>query len=258
MPTASMLTMQLLYRFSPKKLTLFYVFAHSIHSDHLVQTYSNIIKLSASITYFALILLKAVTVHNTWQHIWTKTLQQTFLYRSLMKMCVPKTNRKSSYKNSNFPQRINYFSTVISLVVSAPGSVSTSMESTALLSHLWKSTPTKWLQKTFCCCNTTESTAVAVEQRGPRLQKLRICSTAAAAVGTEIKERSCLPSEGLKCRGISSKMPLHLLPTLKYGLGKDGSCLHSFQPLRGIACSRAPLGWPCLPPGSQTLLQAAT
>jgi len=75
---------------------------------------------------------------------------------------------------------------------------------------------------------------------------------------TEMKETSCLPSEGLKCRGISIKMPLHLLPTLKYCLGKDGSCLHSFQPLRGIACSRAPLGWPCLPPGSQTLLQAAT
>jgi len=33
-------------------------------------------------------------------------------------------------------------------------------------------------------------------------------------VGTETKERSCLPSEGLKYAGMSSKIPLPPLPTL--------------------------------------------
>lgn len=63
---------------------------------------------------------------------------------------------------------------------------------------------------------------------------------------TEMKETSCLPSEGLKCRGISSKTPLLPLPTLKWGLGKGGSWLHPFQSFRCIAFTWDPLGGPCL------------
>ena len=84
------------------------------------------------------------------------------------------------------------------------------------------------------------------EQQDPRLQQARTCSNA-TALGTEIKERSCLPSEGWTQAGISSKIPLPALPTLKWGLGRSGSWLHPFQPLRCIACSWAPLGWPCFP-----------
>jgi len=42
-----------------------------------------------------------------------------------------------------------------------------------------------------------ESAATTAEQQGPRLLQVRICSNA-GAMGTEIKERSCLPSEGLR------------------------------------------------------------
>lgn len=46
-------------------------------------------------------------------------------------------------------------------------------------------------------CNVMESAAMTVEQQDLRLQQVRICSTI-RATGTEIKERSCLPSEGLR------------------------------------------------------------
>ena len=46
-------------------------------------------------------------------------------------------------------------------------------------------------------CNAMESAATTAEQQGPRLLQVRICSNA-GAMGTEIKERSCLPSEGLR------------------------------------------------------------
>jgi len=55
-------------------------------------------------------------------------------------------------------------------------------------------------------CNVMESTAMTKVQQGPRLQLERICSNA-TAMDTEIKGRSSLPSEGLRYRGISSKIP---------------------------------------------------
>jgi len=42
-------------------------------------------------------------------------------------------------------------------------------------------------------------------------------------------------------------IPMPPLPTLKWGLGRGGSWLHPFQALSCIACTWAPLGWPCLP-----------
>jgi len=59
-----------------------------------------------------------------------------------------------------------------------------------------------------------ESTAMTAEQQGPRLQQVRICSNA-TAVGTEIKERSCLHLEGLRYTGIFSEISLPPLQTLK-------------------------------------------
>jgi len=50
---------------------------------------------------------------------------------------------------------------------------------------------------------------MTAEQQGPRLQQVRVCSNATAA-GTEIKERSCLPSDGLTHTGIPSKRCPHL------------------------------------------------
>jgi len=41
-----------------------------------------------------------------------------------------------------------------------------------------------------------ESTAVTSEKQGTRLQEVTICSNL-RAMGTEIKERSCLPQEEL-------------------------------------------------------------
>jgi len=94
--------------------------------------------------------------------------------------------------------------------------------------------------------NTIESAAMTAEQQGSRLQQVRICSHA-TATGSEIKERSCLPSEYLRHIGIFSKIPPPPLPTLKWGLERSRSWLHPFWALRYIACTWAPLGWPCLP-----------
>jgi len=52
------------------------------------------------------------------------------------------------------------------------------------------------------------------EQQGPRLQPVKICSNA-TAIGTETKERSYLPAEGLRYTGISREIPLPPLLTLK-------------------------------------------
>ena len=57
-------------------------------------------------------------------------------------------------------------------------------------------------------CNAMESTAITVEQQ------VMVCSKATSTC-TEVKERSCLPSEDLRYAGISSKMALLPLPTLK-------------------------------------------
>jgi len=59
-----------------------------------------------------------------------------------------------------------------------------------------------------------ESTAMTAEQQGPKLQKMRNFSNA-TAIGTEIKESSYLPSEGLRHTKISSKTHLPGLPALK-------------------------------------------
>jgi len=72
-----------------------------------------------------------------------------------------------------------------------------------------------------------ESTAITAEQQGPRLQRVRICSNA-AATGTLEKERSCLPSEVLRYARVSSKSCscLHCQPL------KEGSWLHPFWSLK--------------------------
>ena len=48
-------------------------------------------------------------------------------------------------------------------------------------------------------------------------------------------------------RDLQQEMTSALLPTLKWGLGRGGSWHHPFRSLRCIACTWAPLGWPCLP-----------
>jgi len=85
-----------------------------------------------------------------------------------------------------------------------------------------------------------ESAAMTAEQQGPRLQQVRICSNA-TAVGIEIKEGSCLPPEYLIYTGISSKIPLPPLPTLKWGLGSQDPPI----PVSQVHCTWAPLGWSC-------------
>ena len=62
--------------------------------------------------------------------------------------------------------------------------------------------------------NMMKSAAMTAEQQGPIMQLVKICSNA-TAVGTEIKEISCLPSEGIRYTGISNEIPLPPLPTLK-------------------------------------------
>jgi len=46
--------------------------------------------------------------------------------------------------------------------------------------------------------------------------------------------------------GCLNRIPSPPLPTLKWGLERDGSWLHPFRSLRCTACTWAPLGWPCL------------
>jgi len=91
-----------------------------------------------------------------------------------------------------------------------------------------------------------ERSAMTTEQRGHRLQQMRI-STNSSIIGTEIRERSYIPSKELRFTGISSKTYWAPLPTLKWGLGRGGSWLHHVCSVRYIACTWAPLGWPCLP-----------
>ena len=68
----------------------------------------------------------------------------------------------------------------------------------------------------------------------------------AAAMNTEPKETICLPLEGLKVTQGSPERPSPPLPTLKWGL--KGADPGSTCPItQYIACTWAPLGWPCLP-----------
>jgi len=48
-------------------------------------------------------------------------------------------------------------------------------------------------------------------------------------------------------KGSPAEIPSPPLPNLKWGLGRGGSWLHPFRPLRYTACTWAPLSWPCLP-----------
>ena len=59
-----------------------------------------------------------------------------------------------------------------------------------------------------------EIAAMTAEQQVPSLHQVRVFSNA-TAIGTETKERSYLPAEGLRYTGISSKMPSPPLLTLK-------------------------------------------
>lgn len=56
-------------------------------------------------------------------------------------------------------------------------------------------------------CNMMESTVMTAEQKDPRLQQVRIHSNT-TAVDTEIRERSCLPSEGFRQAEISREIPV--------------------------------------------------
>lgn len=67
-----------------------------------------------------------------------------------------------------------------------------------------------------------------------RLQQVKICSDT-IAVSPEIRERSCLPSESLMCAGISRKIPLHPLPSLKWGLERGRPWLQPL-PITQVHC----------------------
>ena len=121
--------------------------------------------------------------------------------------------------------------------------------------NMFNSIPLKWelyfslepcLNEQVTSCNTMERAAVTAQQKGPRLQQLKICSNT-TAVSTEIKKRSYIPSEDLRYTQISNKIPPPPLPTLKWNLGRGVSWLHPFRSLRCIVWSWAPLVWPCFP-----------
>lgn len=57
-------------------------------------------------------------------------------------------------------------------------------------------------------------TAMTAEQQGPRLQQVTIQPNA-IAIGTEMKERSYLPTEDLRYTGNSNKIPFPPMPALK-------------------------------------------
>ena len=102
-----------------------------------------------------------------------------------------------------------------------------------------------------------DSTAMTVEQQGPRLQQVRICRNT-TAVGTEIKERSCSPLEDLTGRQGSSAryLCLYCQPLNEVSEGDPGS-----TPSGHSATLHAPeLPWvgPVFPPGAQSLVQAIT
>jgi len=100
-----------------------------------------------------------------------------------------------------------------------------------------------------------------VEQQNSILQQVRIHSDATAA-GTEIRERSCLPSEGLQspqvCRGLQMRRShLHCQPLNEVWEGADpGSSLSSHSGT--LHAPELPWVGPAFPPGAQSLLQAVT
>jgi len=79
-------------------------------------------------------------------------------------------------------------------------------------------------------------TAIMTGWQSPRLQQIRTSPNTAA-----------MDAEGLRYAELSSEIPSPPLPSLKWGLGRCGSWFHPFSSLRCIACTWAPLDWPCLP-----------
>lgn len=75
-------------------------------------------------------------------------------------------------------------------------------------------------------------------QQGQGLQRVRICSHA-TAVGIETRGKCCLPSEGLRY--------LQCLPFNEGGKGWILTPALLVTQVHCIACTWAPLGWPCLP-----------
>jgi len=102
-----------------------------------------------------------------------------------------------------------------------------------------------------------EIAAMTAEQQVPSLHPVRVFSNA-TAIGTEIKERSCLPLEGLRYTGISSKKLTPPLPPLNCGLGRGGSWLQPFWSLSALHTPELPWVGPAFPPGAQSLVQPVT
>jgi len=102
-----------------------------------------------------------------------------------------------------------------------------------------------------------ESTAMIAKQKGSRLQHVRTCSNA-TAVGTGIKERSYLPSEGLRYTGSPARPScLHCqsLNEVWEGVDPGSSPSGHSGPLHA---AELPWAGPAFPPGVQSLLQAVT
>jgi len=98
------------------------------------------------------------------------------------------------------------------------------------------------------CYNEIKSTTIKAGWQSLWLQQMRT-SSSAAATDAEMKKKKELLTFG-RChvhRDLQQDIPSPPLPTLKWGLERGGSWLHAFQSLRYIACTWAPLGWPCLP-----------
>ena len=72
------------------------------------------------------------------------------------------------------------------------------------------------------------------------------------------RKKTHLPLEGLRYTGISSKIPSAPLPTLKWGLGRDGSWLHPFHHSGTLHTPELPWIGPAFPSGAPSLLWVKT
>jgi len=107
-----------------------------------------------------------------------------------------------------------------------------------------------------------ESAAITAEQQGTRLQQVRISSNA-TAIGTEIKERICLPLPS-SMQGPPAKKPnnnkklcFHCQPLNEVCKGLDPGSTPS---IHSGALQAPELPWigPAFPPGAQSLFQAVS
>jgi len=105
-------------------------------------------------------------------------------------------------------------------------------------------------------CNMMESTTTA-EQQNIDCSKWGLYLNT-TVVDTEIKKSSCLPLEDLRRTGISTKIVLSPLPTLKWGLGRAGSWLHPFGQSGTLPAPELPYVGPAFPPGVLSLFQSMT